>query len=108
MKLRVAEYQNSSEQAASASIILGGTSKIVASCITYPYQVIKSRIQQRGVGSQYFYTGVVDCVTKTWKQEGVRGFFRGLIPNAMKVAPSSALTFVVYEEVLKLQKRNLV
>ena len=29
------------------SMILGGTSKILASTITYPYQVIKSRIQQR-------------------------------------------------------------
>jgi hypothetical protein len=29
------------------------------------------------------------------------GFFRGVVPNALKVAPSAALTFLVYEEAMK-------
>jgi solute carrier family 25 (mitochondrial folate transporter), member 32 len=87
------------------SVVLGGTSKIVASCVTYPYQVIKSRLQQRGVGSKYHYTGLMDCVAVTWKNEGLRGLYRGLVPNAVKVVPNSALTFVIYEETLKLLKR---
>jgi hypothetical protein len=30
------------------------------------------------------------------------GFFRGAVPNALRVAPSAALTFLVYEEMMKL------
>jgi solute carrier family 25 phosphate transporter 23/24/25/41 len=41
------------------------------------------------------------CVCAS-RGEGVRGFFRGLVPNCMKVAPSAAVTFLVYEETLKL------
>jgi solute carrier family 25 folate transporter 32 len=39
---------------------------------------------------------------KIWRQDGAVGFFRGIIPNILKVVPSSALTFLVYEETLKL------
>ncbi len=36
------------------------------------------------------------------RKDGAVGFFRGAVPNALKVAPSSAITFLVYEECLKV------
>ena len=86
------------------SIALGGVSKIVAASVTYPYQVVKSRLQQRGELTSYRYSGVLDCIQRTAQEEGLRGFFRGLLPTALRVAPASALTFVVYEETLKMVK----
>lgn len=38
----------------------------------------------------------------THRYEGAMGFFRGVFPNALKVAPAAALTFLVYEECLKI------
>ena len=38
----------------------------------------------------------------------MRGFFRGLAPNCLKVAPSAAVTFLVYEEALKLLDQHHV
>lgn len=40
------------------------------------------------------------------REHGVPGFLRGVIPNAVKVAPSAAITFVVYEETMKVMKSN--
>ena len=46
---------------------------------------------------------MLDCIFKIWKHEGPGGYFRGIVPNVLKVAPGAALTFVVYEECLKLR-----
>lgn len=43
-----------------------------------------------------------------YRTEGVVGFFRGVIPNSLKVAPSAAVTFLVYEEIMKLFKDTSV
>lgn len=98
---------------------MGAISKIIASTTTYPLQVIKSRLQQRSqtieiseLGkvqiSKREYNGIIDCVKRTWIKEGGHGFFKGCIPNALRVAPSAAITFVTYETTLDFlcQYRN--
>ena len=82
-------------------------SKVAATVTTYPYQVVKSRLQRQApanLGPDAGYDGVVDCVRKTWAREGARGFFKGVAANVSRVAPSAGITFLVYEEVLKLLK----
>lgn len=89
---------------------MGAVSKVIASTVTYPLQLIKSRLQQRTQITELTidgeiqivrreYSGVMDCVRRIWRHEGFVGFFKGTIPNAVRVAPSSAITFVVYESV---------
>lgn len=95
-------------------LIMGAVSKFVASTTTYPLQVIKARLQQRSqvvevsettgeiIVTRREYSGVIDCVRKIWKNEGANGFFKGCVTNAIRVAPSAALTFVTYEFVLDI------
>jgi Mitochondrial carrier protein. len=91
-------------------LTMGAVSKIISSTITYPIQVIKSRLQQRNETAEIMasgeveivkrnYRGVVASTVKIWRNEGILGFFKGSIPNALRVAPSAAITFVVYEAV---------
>lgn len=73
----------------------------------FKYQVIKSRLQQRGTEEEIRakasrYRGVVHCAAVIARKEGARGFFKGCVPYALRAAPASAITFVVYEEALKL------
>jgi hypothetical protein len=37
------------------------------------------------------------CIAAMWRDEGIRGFYRGMIPNYLKVVPSISITFLVYE-----------
>jgi hypothetical protein len=82
----------------------------IATTVTYPIQLIKSRLQQRSQVVELTvsgevevvkreYHGVLDCISKILKREGVSGFFKGCIPNAIRVAPNAAITFMVYETV---------
>lgn len=83
----------------------------VASTTTYPLQVIKARLQQRSQSLELMANGEIKAVHREyvgmlatgktlWQREGVTGFFKGAIPNALRVAPGAAVTFVVYESVL--------
>ncbi|ORZ31081.1 mitochondrial carrier domain-containing protein [Catenaria anguillulae PL171] len=51
-------------------------SKTVAAVTTYPYQVVISGI---------------------WRREGIRGMYKGLGANILRVMPGTCVTFVVYE-----------
>lgn len=43
------------------------------------------------------YDGVRDCVSKMYKQEGIKGFYKGLTPTIVKIFPASGLFFLAYE-----------
>lgn len=85
--------------------VLGGSSKIAAIILTYPFQVIRSRLQQRptmeGIPR---YMDSWHVMKATARFEGFRGFYKGITPNLLKNVPASSITFIVYENVLKLLK----
>ena len=77
-------------------LLLSGLAKIFAGSITYPYQVIRSRLQMYNAEKRY--KGAHDAMLQIWRQEGLRGFYKGLGPNLVRVMPSTWVTFVVYEK----------
>lgn len=70
-------------------------SKLIAAATTYPYQVVRARLQNQ----HYSYGGVLDCISRTWSFEGWRGFYKGLGTNLLRVTPATMITFVTYENV---------
>jgi solute carrier family 25 (mitochondrial folate transporter), member 32 len=90
---------------------MGAVAKIVASTVTYPLQVVKARMQQRSEVVELTADGEVRVVKREYpgiqaaskrilEKEGPTGFFKGCLPNAVRVAPSAAVTFLVYEAVM--------
>ncbi|KAL5063731.1 hypothetical protein RYX36_025468 [Vicia faba] len=85
--------------------VLGATSKVAAILLTYPFQVIRSRLQQRPGGNGIpRYMDSWHVVKETARFESVRGFYKGITPNLLKNVPASSITFIVYENVIKLLK----
>ena len=81
-----------------ATIVLSTVSKLVAGVITYPLQVLRSRLQNYDA-EERFGKGVRGVVRKLWLEEGVRGFYRGMVPGVIRVLPATWVTFLVYENV---------
>ncbi|KAF2654253.1 mitochondrial folate carrier protein-like protein Flx1 [Lophiostoma macrostomum CBS 122681] len=76
-------------------IYMSGGSKLLAGAITYPYQPIRARLQQYDAAKTY--SGLADVLRKTWKNEGFLAFYKGVIPNTLRVIPTTIVTFLVYE-----------
>lgn len=86
--------------------ILGGSSKIAAMLLTYPFQVIRARLQQRPSGNGIpRYMDSWHVIRETARFEGLRGFYRGITPNLLKNVPAASITFIVYENVLNFLKK---
>jgi solute carrier family 25 folate transporter 32 len=83
-------------------LVMGAASKVIASITTYPFQVIRTRLQMRQSASAgRLYVGVTDTASEMLKREGLGGFYKGLTPNLIRVVPSSAITLAVYEGLSK-------
>jgi solute carrier family 25 folate transporter 32 len=83
------------------TIAMSIASKSFAACTTYPYQVLRSRMQ-----SSPTPVTVRAVAAAAWKAEGIAGFYRGLYVNLVKVMPAACTVFVVYEQVSGYMKRH--
>lgn len=81
-----------------ATVALSSVAKLVAGAVTYPYQVLRSRLQNYEA-DQRFGRGIRGVVARVWTEEGPRGFYRGLVPGVVRVMPATWVTFLVYENV---------
>ncbi|RFU28388.1 hypothetical protein B7463_g7941, partial [Scytalidium lignicola] len=68
---------------------------------SYPFDVVKSKMQSDGFGENQKYKGMNDCFRKTYKAEGIRGFWKGLGPTCLRAMPVSAGTFAVVEMTMR-------
>lgn len=76
-------------------LTISGLAKCFATSVTYPYQLVRARLQMHDAGR--LYSGVRDVVSQVRRKEGLRGFYKGLGPNLLRVMPSTFITFLVYE-----------
>lgn len=70
-------------------------SKLFAAVTTYPYQVLRARMQDQHA----HYDNLRHCIKETWRYEGLQGFYRGLSPYLLHVMPNICLVFLIYETV---------
>ncbi|CAK3994169.1 Calcium-binding mitochondrial carrier SAL1 [Lecanosticta acicola] len=82
--------------------LMGGFSGALSASLVYPINLLRTRLQSQGtIGHPRTYTGIADVTRQTLAGEGVRGLFKGLTPNLLKVVPAVSITYVVYENAKK-------
>ncbi|KAJ3539095.1 hypothetical protein NM688_g6416 [Phlebia brevispora] len=76
---------------------LGGIAGAFGATMVYPIDLVKTRMQnQRStVVGQLLYKNSFDCIRKVFHNEGFLGFYRGLGPQLIGVAPEKAIKLTV-------------
>ncbi|CAG8475481.1 6813_t:CDS:2 [Ambispora leptoticha] len=79
-------------------LLCGALAGTFAQTITYPLDVLRRRMQVTGMKAVgYNYKNTWDALTQVINKEGMRGLYKGMIPNYLKVAPAISVSFVTYE-----------
>lgn len=69
-----------------------GTAKMVASLITYPHEVVRTRLRQEPPpGQARKYTGLLQTIKLVWREEGAASLYGGLSAHLLRVVPVSRL-----------------
>lgn len=75
-------------------LFAGGLAGVASWTLTYPIDMIKSRMQVDGISSSQ-YKNSYDCLHQTVKTGGVSSLFRGITPTIIRAFPVNAVTFAV-------------
>ncbi|KAF9998470.1 hypothetical protein BGZ80_004216 [Entomortierella chlamydospora] len=76
----------------------GTISGSVGATSVYPLSLVRTRLQAQGTPHHpQTYTSTLDVFRKTYAKEGVRGFYKGMVPTLTKVVPAVSISYVVYE-----------
>ncbi|EFQ98897.1 solute carrier family 25 member 42 [Nannizzia gypsea CBS 118893] len=95
---KVLTPEGESNPSAPRKLLAGAISGAVAQTCTYPFDVLRRRFQINTMsGMGYKYTSIFDAVRVIALEEGIRGFYKGIVPNLLKVAPSMASSWLSFE-----------
>ncbi|KAF8828164.1 hypothetical protein HHX47_DHR4000924 [Lentinula edodes] len=86
-------------------ITFGSIAGMVSKVFEHPFDLTKVRLQSQVLDSSARFAGPIDCLTKTWKNEGITGLYRGLPAPIAGAMVENASLFLSYRELQNLIRR---
>ncbi|KAI8817942.1 mitochondrial carrier domain-containing protein [Fimicolochytrium jonesii] len=74
-----------------------GVAKFGAAIVTYPHEVLRTRLRQTPENGIVKYTGLVQSAKLIYKEEGMAALYGGMTAHLMRVVPNAAIMFFCYE-----------
>eukprot|EP01026_Neomeris_dumetosa_P006711 TRINITY_DN1210_c0_g1_i6.p1 TRINITY_DN1210_c0_g1~~TRINITY_DN1210_c0_g1_i6.p1 ORF type:complete len:395 (+),score=29.43 TRINITY_DN1210_c0_g1_i6:237-1421(+) len=71
----------------------GMISSCFAQFVSFPLNMLRTRLQAQ---KPERYSNMWDAYTKTIRNDGYRGLYKGLLPNMVKLAPAQGISWYVY------------
>lgn len=103
-KKRVLAYYGADNLTSFQSLIGGMTAGCCSVIGNNPIDTVKTRMQGFGANQ---YTGTMDCVLSTMRNEGIRGFYKGAIARMGRVVPGQGVLFLTFETITQAVEKAL-
>ena len=84
------------------NLVIGATSGVLGQTVSYPFEVVRRRMQVGGLTQPDRWIGWSETVRTIWRQGGWQGFFIGLSIGYLKMVPMTAVSFAVWEEMREI------
>jgi solute carrier family 25 carnitine/acylcarnitine transporter 20/29 len=81
----------------SQAMLAGSFSALVTSLIVSPFDLVKCRLQMEGVGAKIRRTGAMHLGMKIFKEEGLRGLYRGYSITLAREIPGVAVSYGAFQ-----------
>ncbi|KAJ7498952.1 mitochondrial carrier domain-containing protein [Mycena latifolia] len=86
--------------------LLGALSKLVATSSTYPYIVVKSRLQA-GHANALKYKSSIDGLLTILKEEGIEGLYKGIGSKLTQSVLTAAILFAGQRRIYEITKKTI-
>ncbi|KAL7041396.1 hypothetical protein ACKWTF_000755 [Chironomus riparius] len=93
--------RQTSNPSAFYTLMAGGLAGTFSWVISFPVDVVKSRLQVDGMDGKPKYNGAMDCIRKSYEAEGAAFLTRGLNSTLLRAFPMNAVCFLVVTYVMK-------
>lgn len=88
-----------SELGPASLMTAGGVGGAAFWIVTYPFDVVKSRLQTQNIHALDRYHGTWDCMTRLYSAQGWQALWRGFGPCMARSVPANAVAFLAFEQV---------
>lgn len=108
------KFQQNTHQQAFCFFAASSIAACFSCMVTYPSEVVRARMQIQGMQVSHglhvqgkvsptsgSYQGTFSAFRKIWYEEGTRGLYRGMLTNLVRLVPAHAISFTVYEVILR-------
>ncbi|ORY04939.1 mitochondrial carrier [Basidiobolus meristosporus CBS 931.73] len=92
----------STGDAMSTAVIAGAASGVCAAAVSSPLYLVKTRMQSyspaNAIGYQHYYKNTYSGLSQIFRQEGIRGLFRGVDAAMIRTSVGSAAQLSTYDK----------
>ena len=95
--------RNRKNSGALSKFTAGSLAGVFSTIITFPFDLAKTKLS---LTAPDYYKGLIDCLMKTQRSEGFRGWFNGLKPTLFGAIPFQGINQMIYNEIKEYYCKN--